>query len=147
MRFIGIILGTTLIAAGITAVQAGETTVKMLNNGPGGPMQFDPSFVKIAPGDSVKFVATDKAHNVATIKGMAPEGAPEVKSAIGKDETVKFEKEGVYGFKCEPHYSMGMVALVVVGSKLDNLDQAKSAQVGPAAKKKLDPLLAHAAGK
>lgn len=144
MHPIRIILGMTFIAAGIGAAQAEEKTVKMLNNGPDGPMAFDPSFVTIAPGDSVKFVATDKSHNVATIKGMAPEGAPEVKGRPNKDETVTFEKEGVYGFKCEPHYSMGMVALVVVGSKLDNLDQAKSAQLSPAAKKRFDPLFAQA---
>lgn len=135
-----------LAAAFSTSAGAEEVAVKMLNSGPGGSMVFDPPSVKIKPGDSVKFTATDKGHNVETIKGMAPEGAPEVKSQLGKDETVNFEKEGVYGFKCAPHYSMGMVALVVVGSKLDNLEQAKSAQLVPAAKKRLEPLLAEAKG-
>ena len=31
----------------------------------------------------------------------------------------QFDKPGVYGVKCMPHYAMGMVALVVVG-KFDN---------------------------
>ena len=38
-------------------------------------MVFEPSFVKIAPGDTVRFVSTDKGHNAETIKGMLPEGA------------------------------------------------------------------------
>lgn len=118
--------------------RAEEVTVKMLDQGPNGAMDFEPSFVKIAPGDSIKFVATDPGHNVETIKGMAPEGATPVKSALGKDETVKFEKEGVYGFKCMPHYTMGMVALVVVGSKLDNLDAAKEAKTNKKAKERFE---------
>ena len=38
-------------------------------------MVFEPAFVKIAPGDTVKFVSTDKGHNAEIIKGMLPEGA------------------------------------------------------------------------
>ena len=40
--------------------------------------------------------------------------------------TSYFEKEGVYGYKCTPHYILGMVGLVVVGSSSSNLDVAKS---------------------
>ena len=41
----------------------------------GGTMMFEPLFVKIAPGDTVKLVTTDKRHNAETIKGMLPDGA------------------------------------------------------------------------
>ena len=34
-----------------------------------------------------------------------------------------FDKPGVYGVKCLPHYGMGMVALVVVGTPA-NKDEA-----------------------
>jgi len=95
-------------------------------------MVFEPAFVKIAPGDTVKFLPTDKGHNAESIKGMLPEGATPF---VGKnDETlaVKFEQEGVYGIKCLPHYGMGMVAMIVVGAP-GNLDQAKAIpQVGKA---------------
>ena len=132
------------LAIGGTA-QAGEVTVKMVNSGPGGQNVFDPAFVAIAPGDTVKFVASDKSHSVETIKGMAPDGAPEVKGKIGQDQSVTFDKEGVYGFKCLPHFAMGMVAVVAVGKKLENLDQAKGVDVPKAVHARLDPLLAKAA--
>ena len=105
--------------------QAAEVEVKMLNKGAEGLMVFEPSLVKIEPGDTVKFVATDKSHNAETIKGMLPESAAPFAGKMNEDVAVKFDKPGVYGVKCMPHYAMGMVALVVVG-KPDNLDQANA---------------------
>ena len=72
-------------------------------------MVFEPAFVKIAPGDTVKFVSTDKGHNAESIKGMLPEGAAPFVGKNNEDIAVKFEQEGVYGIKCLPHYGMGMV--------------------------------------
>ena len=95
-------------------------------------MVFEPAFVKIAPGDTVKFVSTDKGHNAESINGMLPEGATPFLGKNNEDITVKFEQEGVYGIKCLPHYGMGMVAMIVVG-KPGNVDQAKAVpQVGKA---------------
>jgi len=102
---------------------AAEIEVKMLNKGAEGLMVFEPSLVRIEPGDTVKFVATDKSHNAESIKNMLPEGAAPFVGKMNADVTVTFDKAGVYGVKCMPHYAMGMVALVVVG-KPDNLDQA-----------------------
>jgi len=109
----------------VSMALAAEVEVKMLNKGAEGLMVFEPSLVKIEPGDTVKFVATDKSHNAETIKGMLPEGAAAFAGKMNEDVAVKFDKPGVYGVKCMPHYAMGMVALVVVG-KPDNLDQAKA---------------------
>ncbi|SRR4051794_12797162 len=104
---------------------AAEVQVKMLNKGAEGLMVFEPALVKIEPGDTVKFVASDKSHNAETIKGMLPEGATPFVGKMSEDVVVTFDKSGVYGVKCTPHYAMGMVALVVVG-KPDNLDAAKA---------------------
>jgi pseudoazurin len=38
---------------------------------------------------------------------------------------VTFDKPGVYGVKCAPHYGMGMVGLVVVGTPT-NAAEAKA---------------------
>ncbi|GEP10068.1 pseudoazurin [Methylobacterium gnaphalii] len=141
------LLAVSLLAATCVSAQAAEFTVKMLNNGPGGMMVFDPAFTKVAPGDTVKFLATDKGHNVETIKNMAPEGVAPVKGALGKDETITFEKEGVYGFKCAPHYIMGMVAMVVVGSNLENLEKAKGLEQNKMAKQRFEPLWVKAEAK
>jgi pseudoazurin len=121
-------LKLALVAAVVAlagAAQATEIEVKLLNKGSDGvAMVFEPSFVKIAPGD--------KGHNAKTIKGMLPEGAASFAGKGGEDVAVTFEKEGVYGVKCLPHYGMGMVAMIVVGSPV-NTDQAKAVpQVGKA---------------
>jgi pseudoazurin len=58
---------------------------------------------------------------------MAPEGAEPFKGKMNQDVTVAFEKPGVYGYQCKPHYAMGMVGLVVVGDPAVNLDAAKAA--------------------
>jgi pseudoazurin len=116
---------TAFVLAG-GAAGAAEVEVKLLNKGSDGAMMvFEPALVKIAPGDTVKFVATDKGHNAETIKGMLPDGAAAFQGENGEDVSVKFDQEGVYGVKCLPHYGMGMVAMIVVGSPA-NEDQAKA---------------------
>jgi len=120
-----------LVLAG--GARAAEVEVKLLNKGgDGAVMVFEPAFVKITPGDTVKFLSTDKGHNAESIKGMLPEGATPFLGKNNEDIAVKFEQEGVYGIKCLPHYGMGMVAMIVVG-KPGNVDQAKAVpQVGKA---------------
>jgi pseudoazurin len=111
---------------------AAEFEVKMLNKGAEGAMVFEPALIKVAPGDTVKFISTDKGHNAETIKGMLPADAPPFLGKLGQDVAVTFDKPGVYGVKCLPHYGMGMVAMVVVGTP-SNLDEAKAVpQVGKA---------------
>jgi pseudoazurin len=111
---------------------AAEVEVKMLNKGAEGMMVFEPALIKVAPGDTVKFVATDKGHNAETIKGMLPDGAASFVGKSGEDIAVKFDQAGIYGVKCTPHYGMGMVAMIVVGTPA-NEEQAKAVpQVGKA---------------
>lgn len=111
---------------------AAEIEVKMLNKGTEGMMVFEPALVKVALGDTVKFVATDKGHNAETIKGMLPADATPFAGKSGEDVAVVFDKPGIYGVKCLPHYGMGMVAMIVVGTPA-NLDEAKAVpQVGKA---------------
>src|SRR5690606_8358648 len=57
------------------AAGAAEIEIRMLNKGEKGAMVFEPDYVKAAPGDTIRFVSTDKGHNAETIKGMIPEGA------------------------------------------------------------------------
>ncbi len=107
------------------AAQAADHEVKMLNRSADGEMMaFEPAFLKVEPGDTVTFVATDKSHNAETILGMLPEGAEAFKGKINQDVSVTFDAEGVYGIKCMPHYPLGMVALIQVGDEVPNLDQA-----------------------
>lgn len=130
-----VMLAAAAVAAMVLAgsARAAEVEVKLLNKGTDGAvMVFEPAFVKVAPGDTVKFVSTDKGHNAESIKGMLPDGAAPFVGKNNEDIAVKFDQEGVYGIKCLPHYGMGMVAMIVVG-KPGNVDQAKAVpQVGKA---------------
>jgi pseudoazurin len=72
---------------------------------------------------------------------MLPDGAEPFKGKMNEQITVTFDKEGVYGVKCTPHYGMGMVALVVVGKPV-NLDQAKAVKQTGKAKKVFEQLFA-----
>lgn len=120
-----------VLAAAVVAVfsagsaVAAEHEVKMLDKGTSGIMVFEPALVKVAPGDTVKFIPVSKGHNVETVPGMLPEGATPIDGKLNEAVTVKFDKQGVYGFKCKPHYGMGMVGMVVVGTPT-NQDQAKA---------------------
>ena len=120
-----ITLGTVALLLLGGAAASAEIEVKMLNKGSDGVMVFEPSLVKIEPGDTVKFISTDKGHNAETINGMLPEGAAPFVGKVNQDIAVSFDKPGVYGVKCLPHYGMGMVALVVVGTPA-NQDEAKA---------------------
>ena len=127
------------------AANAAEYEVKMLNKGTEGILVFEPNVVKIAPGDSVHFVAADKGHNAESIDGMIPEGAAPFKGEMNKDVTVTLDKPGVYGFKCKPHYGMGMVGLIVVGEPVNKTAAAAVEQTGKA-KKKFEDLLGQIGG-
>lgn len=102
-------------AALTSAVRAETVEVRMLNKGEAGAMVFEPAFVQIAPGDSVRFFPTDKSHNAETIEGMLPEGAAPFEGKLNEELTVTFDVAGLYGVKCKPHYAMGMAMVVAVG--------------------------------
>lgn len=133
-------------ALGPSQTFAAEHEVHMRNQGEAGAMIFEPALVRIAAGDTVKFIPTDPGHNAETVRGMAPDGAEPFRGGIGKEVDVTFTIPGVYGVKCLPHFGMGMVALVVVDDPAANLDTAKAARVPPKAKERFDALFAELAG-
>jgi pseudoazurin len=73
----------------------------------------------------VRFVATDKGHDAETVPEILPDGATPFHGTMSEDTAVTFDRPGVYGVRCVPHYVMGMVAMVVVGDPA-NEDAAKS---------------------
>ena len=146
MRFATI--GTAATAAVALAVPAlagapaaKAYTVKMLNRGAAGFMVFETNALRIKPGDSVTFTPNDLGHNAESIAGMVPAGAAPFKGPMNKPLTVTFTKPGVYGFKCAPHLTMGMVGVIVVGNPT-NLAQAKAVTLPGKAKQVMAGLLA-----
>ena len=104
---------------------AAEHTVKMLNNGDGGMMIFEPAVLQVAVGDTVNFVATDMAHNSASV--FTPPGATPWKGMMSRDISVTLDTAGVYIYECTPHKMMAMVGVIQVtdGMELDmSLDSA-----------------------
>tara|TARA_R110002124_G_scaffold276871_2_gene447839 strand:- start:904 stop:1332 length:429 start_codon:yes stop_codon:yes gene_type:complete len=128
-----------VLAAGDAGAETFE--VKMLNKGDAGAMVFEPAYVKAQPGDVVKFIPTDKGHNVEDIDGMLPEGVEGFKTKFNEEFELTVEAEGVYGIKCTPHYAMGMVALIQVGEAL-NLDDAAAVKQKGKAKARMADLIA-----
>ncbi len=117
----------------VSGASAEEHVIQMLNKGEKGAMVFQPNLVQALPGDTIKFVPSDKSHNAETIKGMIPGGAEAFKSKMNEEFSVTLQQEGVYGIKCAPHYGMGMVALIVVGQPV-NADEAKAVKQAGKAK-------------
>ena len=124
---------------------AADHVVKMLNKGSAGMFVFEPALVKIAPGDTVTFVPVDKSHNAESIAGMIPAGAASFKSKMSQPLKVAFSKPGLYGYKCLPHYGMGMVGVVIVGNASSNFAAAQKVSHPGKAKQVFAGLLNQAA--
>ncbi len=143
MRPLNIAAAAVLFAFTAMPAMAANFEVHMLNKGADGAgMVFEPALTKVAVGDTVTFIPTDKGHDAQTIKEILPEGGDTFKGAMGKEVVVTFTVPGVYGVKCSPHFAMGMVALVVVGDEPANLDQAKTAKLPKKARERIDAAIA-----
>jgi len=129
-------LAAVLIALGMaaTAADAAEFEVKMLNKGAKGTMVFEPDLLQLAPGDSVRFVATNKGHNAETIKGMVPDGAATFAGKMNEEVLVTFDQPGLYGIRCKPHYGLGMVGLIAVGEATNAAEASQIKHPGKAKK-------------
>ena len=112
----------TLLFVMATPVIAADHTVEMLSSSNGEMMVFKPAVLKIAPGDSVTCKATNPGHNTASIAEMTPDASLEWNGKINEELKITFTKEGVYGYKCTPHYILGMIGIIAVGDNLANLD-------------------------
>ena len=136
MRLFGMVLAVAAFGAGIAS--AADVDVQMLNKGESGVMVFEPSLVQVQPGDTVHFIATDKSHDVESVKGMLPDGVEPFKGKMNENFDLTVTEEGVYGVKCTPHFPMGMVALVVVGDPSSNLEAAKAVKNPKKAQERFD---------
>ena len=136
MRFLIICLSLLISSP----VIASEITVEMLNkDANGNRMVYSQEVLEVSAGSTVKWVPTDKGHNVEII---ASPNDMKFKSKNGKEATVTFETPGIYYYWCTPHKGMGMIGLVVVGGDTSNKAQISKAKAIGKSKKKLKALLA-----
>ena len=122
-------------------ILANTFSIDMLNvRSDGQSMVYSEDVLKVEVGDTVVWKPKDKGHNVEFIIGPDAIELPK-KSRINQEFTYTFEKSGVYFYQCTPHKSMGMIAVVIVGDDLTNLDQVKSVRVFGKSKRKLEEIL------
>lgn len=80
---------------------------------------FEPNFVKIELGETVKFVSTDLSHNAKT--DLIPSGASTWDTPISAPSTsVTPTKEGIYIYYCVPHDLNGMYGIIQVGNAVNS---------------------------
>jgi pseudoazurin len=133
-------LAMLVLAAASSLAGAAEHEIKIKNtNGKGKFMVFEPDFLKVAPGDTVKFVIVDKNHNAEAITEVWPEGVAPFKGEMNENAEFVAEKPGIYGVKCHPHYTMGMVAIIVAGEPT-NKEQFAAFKAPGGAKKRWEEL-------
>ena len=89
-----------------------------------GATNFNPIHLFVKPGDTVKWTNMT-IHDTQSMEGLIPEGAEHWKSNIGQELAIKVDAEGVYIYKCNPHYANGMVGAIIVG-EANNMDQIET---------------------
>ena len=92
---------------------------------------YNPLVVTIAPGDSVSWTNMS-THNTESLEGLIPEGAEMWVSDMSENYTRTFTQEGIYVYKCTPHFGAGMGGAIIVGEPV-NLEQIKNADAKGAA--------------
>ena len=127
-------IGLFLCFLTISNVYAAEHQVKMLSSNAGEMMVFEPPVLQIKAGDTVRGLNAQPGHNSVSIDEMTPAGGSTWNGKMNEEIVVKFDTEGVYGYKCTPHYILGMVGLIVVGDANNNLSSAKKFAEGEESK-------------
>ena len=89
---------------------------------------FSPNILFINPGDTVQW-ANMTIHDSVSMEGLIPEGAAHWTFKIGQNGAVTLTEEGVYIYKCNPHYPLGMVAAIIVGKPV-NIEQVQTNATG-----------------
>ena len=136
------LLSTVAILASFSAPAfAEDITIEMLNKrDDGAKMVYSEDIARIDVGDTITWVPTSKGHNVHFIAGPDGWDLPN-KSKNNKEVSITFDTPGVYLYQCTPHATMGMIAMVVVGDDMSNLDAIKKMKIRGKSKKKMKALL------
>ena len=133
-----ILFAITLIFFANT-LSAATFEVEKLNRLGKESMVYSQSVVNIQSGDTVKWLATTKGHNVQFLS--VPEGVGTFRSKLNVDTEYTFTVPGIYLYQCTPHKNMGMIAVVVVDGNKDNLNAITSARVAGKSKQRLAKII------
>lgn len=140
------LLMTAALLVGSAFPALAETIeVQMLNeNEAGNRMVFSPELIRAEVGDVIKFIATDRSHNAQSVRDALPEGQEDFKGRMSQDVEYIVTETGLTAVVCQPHQTMGMVALIVVGDDLSNAPDILDARIRGAGKDKIEALIEEA---
>jgi|TARA_B110001454_G_C12716108_1_gene432632 pseudoazurin len=114
MRILRFIVFISFSAVSVSSYCA-EHIVEALTTGANGEiMVFEPGFLKVEVGDTVVFKPSDASHNAESVFTPSPEAS--FVTELGRESSIKMSHEGVYLYKCTPHFTLGMVGVIQVGS-------------------------------
>ena len=140
-----LMMSAALLLGSTVAVFAETIEVEMLNeNAAGDRMVFSQELIRAEIGDVIRFVPTDRSHNAQSVKGALPEGQEGFKGRMNKEIEYVITQAGLTAVVCQPHQTMGMVALIVVGNDLSNAQEVMDARLRGKGKDKIEALIEEA---
>ena len=140
-----LLLSAALIVVSTAAAFAETIEIQMLNvNEAGDKMVFSQELIRAELGDVIKFVPTDKSHNAQSVKNALPDGQKKFKGKMNKEIEYLVTEAGLTAVVCQPHQTMGMVALIVVGNDVSNAQDILDAGVRGKGKIKIAALIEEA---
>ena len=140
------LLMTAALLVGSTVPAFAETIeIQLLNeNEAGDRMVFSQELIRAEVGDVIRFIATDRSHNAQSVKDAIPEGQEAFSGRMNQDVEYIVTETGLTAVVCQPHESMGMVALIVVGDDLSNAQDILDARIRGAGSDKIVALVEEA---
>ena len=140
-----LLLSAALLVGSSVAAFAETIEIQMLNeNEAGEKMVFSQELIRAEVGDVIRFVPTDRSHNAQSVKGALPEGQEAFKGRMNQEIEYVVTETGLTAVVCQPHQTMGMVALIVVGNDVSNVDEILDARLRGKGKDKIEALIEEA---
>ena len=140
-----LLITTALLIGSALPVLAETIEIQMLNeNAAGDRMVFSQELILAEVGDVIQFIATDRSHNAQSVRDALPEGQEAFKGRMSQDVEYLVTETGLTAVVCQPHQTMGMVALIVVGNDLSNAQDILDARIRGAGKDKIATLIEEA---
>jgi len=140
-----LLMSAAFLAGSTVAAFAETIEVQMLNeNAAGEKMVFSQELIRAEVGDVIRFVPTDRSHNAQSVKDALPEGQEGFKGKMNNEIEYTVTETGLTAVVCQPHQTMGMVALIVVGDDLSNEQQILDARLRGKGKDKIEALIEEA---
>lgn len=140
-----LLLSAALLVGSSVAAFAETIEIQMLNeNEAGDKMVFSQELIRAEVGDVIRFVPTDRSHNAQSVKGALPEGQEAFKGRMNQEIEYVVTETGLTAVVCQPHQTMGMVALIVVGNDVSNADEILDARLRGKGKDKIEALIEEA---